>query len=55
MNACALLLQLADENSIGLAKELLGWLPAEHERVHGLQATLHRLRNMSQQDEILPD
>lgn len=55
MNGCALLLQLADANSIGLAQELLQWLPPEHERVHGLQATLHRLRNMSQQDEILPD
>lgn len=55
MNACALLLQLADENSIGLAQELLNWLPAEHERVHGLVATLQKLRHATAQQEILPD
>jgi len=55
MNACALLLQLADDTSISLAQALLDWLPAEHERVHGLVATLQKLRHAANQQEILPD
>ena len=43
MNACSLLLQDGTSASIEKVMQLLRWLPAEHERVKGFNATLAKL------------
>lgn len=40
MNGCALLLQLDDRDAENKVREMLAWLPAEHERVRGFNAAL---------------
>lgn len=47
MNACALLLMSKEEGVLDKAKQLLDWLPPEHERVRGFRAELSKREVLS--------
>jgi len=55
MNACALLLQQGDAESITRVRELMHWLPLEHERVQGFQRMLQKLGNAGSEAEVIRD
>ncbi|SCK13549.1 response regulator [Vogesella sp. LIG4] len=55
MNACSLLLQQGDPESIAKVREMLHWLPLEHERVQGFQRALLKLGNASSEAEVIKD
>lgn len=52
MNACALLLQQGDAESIKQVHEIMSWLPLEHERVQGFQRILDKQSKAAASSEI---